>query len=216
MAYEIPRHKVFISYYHADDQEYKNQLIDTNNLYKSFGNAIFVDYSVHEDEIDDTDLTSEQIRQIIRDDYIKDATVLILLCGENTKTRKHIDWELHAAMFDTQKNPKLGILVVNLPIISQSCKASGDKEKELVSPSSIWTSVSTRKEYEEKYPYIPDRIIDNFAAAIADDSIIPIAVVNWSRVCNVDILKQLIDIAYNRGHSEKYYSNSRKMRERNS
>lgn len=83
----IPRHKVFISYYHNDDQAYKDYLINMkeyNPQTKQY-QSIFDDYSVHENEIDDTGLTSEQIRRIIRDEYIKDATVLILLCGQNTK-----------------------------------------------------------------------------------------------------------------------------------
>lgn len=61
----IPLHKVFISYYHADDQYYKNQLINMRE-YGYYGNSqsIFEDYSVHENEIDDTGLSSESIRHI--------------------------------------------------------------------------------------------------------------------------------------------------------
>lgn len=99
----IARHRVFISYYHHDDQRYKDYLIKMQefNIETMQMQSIFEDFSVHEKEIDDAGLSSEQIRCIIRDEYIKDATVLILLCGENTKKRKHIDWELHAAMYDT-------------------------------------------------------------------------------------------------------------------
>ena len=85
----IAKHKVFISYYHKDDQEFKNALLDANDEY-----GLFEDYSVHEDEIDDTGMTDEQIRCEIRDNYIKNATVLLLLCGENTRKRKYIDWEI--------------------------------------------------------------------------------------------------------------------------
>ncbi|MCK7486655.1 MAG: TIR domain-containing protein [Bacillus subtilis] len=51
----INRHKVFISYYHEDDQGYKDALLDWNADYR-----LFEDYSVHENEIDDTGLASEQ------------------------------------------------------------------------------------------------------------------------------------------------------------
>ena len=102
------RHKVFISYYHKDDQQYKDYLINMQELNTQTWQrqSIFEDYSVHENEIDDTGLTSEQIRCIIRDEYIKDATVLILLCGQNTKSRKHVDWEIHAAMYNSDVNLK--------------------------------------------------------------------------------------------------------------
>ena len=99
---DIPRHKVFISYYHADDQYYKNYLIGMKEYIPNFGyQSIFDDYSVHENEVDDAGLTDEQVRRIIRNDYIQDATVLVLLCGQNHKRRKHIYWEIHAAMYDS-------------------------------------------------------------------------------------------------------------------
>lgn len=214
MTDNTPRHKVFISYYHTDDQWYKDELLRQN---VTSGSGIFLDLSVHEDEIDDTYLTNERIRQIIRDDYIKDSTVLILLCGENTRYRKHIDWEIHAAMFNTQKNPQMGILVINLPTINQRCRASGDIEKELVSPSSMWNSFPTRAEYDNAFPYMPARIIDNFYAGVSDNEIVSISVVNWSRISgNPDVLKELVHITYERGNSSKHYDHSRKLRGRNS
>lgn len=220
MSYKIPRHKVFISYYHRDDQYYKNKLInmqeynDDSQKYQS----IFDDYSVHENEIDDTGKTSERIRQIIRDDYIQGATVLILLCGQNTRTRKHIDWELHAAMFHTDNNPKLGILVINLPTINQICRSGQSSEKELISPNSSWTSFKSRKEYEEAYLHMPIRIIDNFESGIVDDSIVPISVVDWDRVSNNSkVLKRLIDNAFSRSRKDSlHYNYSRVLRGRNS
>jgi len=186
------------------------------NTYK--WQSIFDDYSVHEDEIDDTGLTSEQVRKIIRDEYIKEATVMILLCGENTKTRKHIDWEIHAAMFNTDKNPKMGIIVVNLPSISQACRKSDDTEKDIISPNGNWITVKTRKEYEDLYPNIPIRIIDNFESGITDDTIVSITVVNWDRISNnIPALKTLVNNAFNRSRSkELHYNHSRPLRGRNS
>lgn len=104
----IDRHRVFISYYHHDDQVYKDILINMKEFDRSTmrTQSIFEDCSVHQDEIDDTDMTDEQIRREIRDNYIKDATVLILLCGQNTKRRKFIDWEIHAAMYDMKTSGK--------------------------------------------------------------------------------------------------------------
>lgn len=210
---EIPRHKVFISYYHKDDQFYKNYLINMReyDYSKSDFVSIFDNYSVNQDEIDDTGLSAERIRCIIRDQYIKDATVLILLCGKNTKTRKYIDWEIHAAMFDTQLNPKMGILVINLPTISQSIRAGENVEKKLIAPSGAhWTSYSTRKEYEEHYPYMPSRIIDNFEKGV------PITVVDWGTIQNdPQKLKQLIDIAFKRRKTNQY-DHSSPLRRNNS
>ena len=208
----IDRHRVFISYYHKDDQAYKNQLINMTEF--DFATmrrqSIFEDYSVHENEIDDTGLNSEQIRCIIRDEYIKDATVLILLCGQNTKTRKHIDWEIHAAMYDSDANRQMGIIVINLPTISQSIRASSNEEKPLLSSSNNWYKIDNRSDYEQHYPYMPSRIIDNF---IKD---VPITVVDWNRISsNPQILKELIDNAFKR-RFDFSYDHSDPLRKQNS
>ena len=164
----IARHRVFISYYHHDDQRYKDYLIKMQefNIETMQMQSIFEDFSVHENEIDDTGLSSEQIRCIIRDEYIKDATVLILLCGENTKKRKHIDWELHAAMYDSPANRQMGIIVINLPTINQGIRASSEEEKPLLSDFGQWYSIDNRAEFEAQYPYMPSRIIDNFVKEV--------------------------------------------------
>ena len=205
----IAKHKVFISYYHQDDQGYKNRLLTLNNYYN-----IFEDYSVHEDEIDDTGMTSEQIRREIRDNYIQDATVLVLLCGENTKHRKHIDWEIHAAMYDSDVNPKMGILVINLPAITseQTMIAFGTDEQNLMAPFSTWTPLDkSRTSLEEKHPYLPSRIITNL---MRDD--VQISLVNWDVVANnPDKLKQLIDNAFERRKSNNY-DHSEPLRKNNS
>jgi hypothetical protein len=214
---EIPKHKVFISYYHKDDQQYKDYLIEMAKKYD-----VFVDWSVAQDEVDDTNKTSERVREIIRDEYIKDATVMIVLCGKNTKYRKHVDWEIHADMFDSPKNPQMGILVVNLPTIagmSQVRAGGGDyEEKQIISPNSTWVSYSTRKEYEEDHPCLPIRLIDNFTAAITDRTIVPITVVNWDTIVSSPLgLKKLLDNAFNRGKNKNlHYDHSRKLKGRNS
>lgn len=208
----IARHRVFISYYHHDDQRYKDYLIKMQefNIETMQMQSIFEDFSVHENEIDDAGLSSEQIRCIIRDEYIKDATVLILLCGENTKKRKHIDWELHAAMYDSPANRQMGIIVINLPTIKQGIRASSEEEKPLLSDFGQWYSIDNRAEFEAQYPYMPSRIIDNFVKEV------PITVVEWSRIENhPTILKQLIDNAFNR-RFDFTYDHSSPLRRQNS
>ena len=208
----IARHRVFISYYHHDDQRYKDYLIKMQefNIETMQMQSIFEDFSVHEKEIDDAGLSSEQIRCIIRDEYIKDATVLILLCGENTKKRKHIDWELHAAMYDSPANRQMCIIVIKLPTIKQGIRASSEEEKPLLSDFGQWYSIDNRAEFEAQYPYMPSRIIDNFVKEV------PITVVEWSRIENhPTILKQLIDNAFN-SRFDFTYDHSSPLRRQNS
>ena len=120
----MAKHKVFISYHHANDQWYKNELLRLNQIYD-----VFIDMSVDTGDIDDN-LDDQQIREKIRDEYLKDSTVTILLVGTETKNRKHVDWEIFSSMFDGKVNKKSGILVINLP--STGCvhyTATHDNEK---------------------------------------------------------------------------------------
>lgn len=212
----IPRHKVFISYYHEDDQEYKNELINMCEFDKDLWQmvSIFEDYSVHEDEIDDNGMTDEQVRCEIRDNYIAGATVLILLCGKNTKHRKHIDWEIHAAMYDSQKNPKMGILVIDLPsIATQSTMiACNDDEREILGPYEKWIPASRElNDIHNAHPYLPERIATNLTREDVD-----ITIASWNRICNdPHSIKVLIDNAFKR-RNKNNYDHSAKLKGRNS
>ena len=201
------KHKVFISYHHANDQWYKNELLRLNKVFD-----FFIDASVDTGDIDD-DLSDERIREIIRDEYLKDSTVTILLVGTETKRRKHIDWELYSSMYDGKVNKKSGILIINLP--STSCTyytASHSGEKEHIYPETeSWISIDERAEYERRYPYIPDRIIDNLLKSEAK-----VSVVNWDKISNdIEKLRFLIDQTFD-DKANCIYDLSRPMRRRDS
>lgn len=210
----IPKHKVFISYYHRDDQVYKDHLINMTewDSNKCQFVSIFDDYSVHENEIDDTGMTDEQVRREIRDNYIKNSTVLILLCGDNTKLRKHIDWEIHASMYDSDTNPKMGILVINLPNSSQSMIACCQDEEYIMDPHISWRPLDKSiSNLQKKYPFLPQRIITNLAR---ED--VKISIVNWDVISSdSEKLKSLIDNAFNRRKTNNY-DHSEPLRRKNS
>ena len=107
MASQTPRHKVFISF-HEKDIEYKESFV------RMMGKRI-VDRSVDTGNIDDTDLKTETVRQKIRDEYIRDATVTIVLIGPRTWQRKHVDWEIGSSLRKTRRNPRCGLLGIVLP-----------------------------------------------------------------------------------------------------
>ena len=74
-----------------------------------------VDRSVDTGNIDDTGLKTATVRQKIRDDYIRDATVAIVLIGPRTWQRKHVDWEIGSSIRKTKRNPRCGLLGIVLP-----------------------------------------------------------------------------------------------------
>ena len=199
-------HKVFISHHHENDQWYKERLAELG-----WQHSIFIDASVDTGGIPDW-LSDESIRQKIRDEYLRDSTVTIVLVGTETKRRKHIDWEIYSSMYDGAVNKKSGILAINLPGTSKYFTASHDGEKGSVYPDvTSWMSVDSREEYERRYPYMPDRIIDNLLKSKAKISVAP-----WNRIeSDVGKLRFLVDAAFeNRGRCE--YDLSRRMRRHNS
>ena len=201
---EVTVHKVFISHHHANDQYYKNDLVEFGEK-----NRIFVDRSVDTGDIGD-DLSDESIRKKIRDEYLRDSTVTIVLVGTETKRRKHIDGEIHSSMYDGAVNKRSGVLVINLPTIGSECveAAHGELEKTLYPDITSWSSFN-RAEYERRYPYMPERIIDNLVTPDVKISVVP-----WSRL-NVATLKFLVDVAFRDRNSCKY-DLSRPMRRANS
>jgi hypothetical protein len=104
------RHKVFVSYHHANDENYK-RIFELR-----FGNrfGVIVPGSVQMGDID-TNLKTETIRQKIRDDYLRDTSVTVVLVGQETWQRKHVDWEISSSLRNTDLNPRSGLLGILLP-----------------------------------------------------------------------------------------------------
>lgn len=101
------KHKVFISYHHEGDQLYKNRFVD---LFQH----IMVDWSVRLGDIPHG-LKTETVRQKIRDEWLRESTVTVVLIGAKTWQRKHVDWEISSSLRATTYNHRSGLLGVLLP-----------------------------------------------------------------------------------------------------
>jgi len=111
-----PRHKVFVSYHHSvSDQQYRNRF---ENLFAN-KHEVMISKSVQIGDID-VNLPPETIRQKIRDEYLRDPTVTIVLIGAETWKRKHVDWEIGASIRQTLRNPRAGLLGIILPTYPRS------------------------------------------------------------------------------------------------
>jgi hypothetical protein len=104
------RHRVFISYHHQNDQSYRNifQL--------KFGNrfGVIVSGAVGPNDIDPT-LPHGTIRRKIRDEYLRDTSVTVVLVGVQTWQRRHVDWEISSSLRNTKLKPRSGLLGLLLP-----------------------------------------------------------------------------------------------------
>lgn len=105
-------HKVFISF-HAEDIYYKEKF---EKLFHQSAKVI-ISRAVDAGDIQDG-LRDDTIRQRIRDEYLRDSSVTIVLVGEKTWQRKHVDWEISSSIRDTEYNPRSGLLGILLPTYS--------------------------------------------------------------------------------------------------
>lgn len=99
--------KTFVSYFHADDQTYKENFLNLTD-------DLIVNKSVEDGDIS-TDISTEYIKQLIQNGFLSDTTVLVVLIGNNTKHRKHVDWEISGALNYKVGDNYAGLLGLKLP-----------------------------------------------------------------------------------------------------
>ena len=104
------RHNVFISYHHENDEEYKERF---EYLFSDIYD-ILETKAVNDGDID-PNLDTDTIRQKIRDENIRQATVTIVLIGSETWKRKYVDWEISSSIRKTKLNSRTGLLGIILP-----------------------------------------------------------------------------------------------------
>jgi hypothetical protein len=96
-------HKTFISYHHANDQDLKDTIIN------KFGGDQFIDKSVKDGDID-TDNSEETIMRTIREDFLADSTVTLVLVGKETAQRPFVNSELQASLWGDNPNGLLAVI----------------------------------------------------------------------------------------------------------
>lgn len=104
----VQKRKVFISYYHGDQEA-------VNKFVRDFGD-VFIPKTVGVKDGDfDFDSNDPQyIMRKIREQKLEDSTVTIVLVGSCTHSRRYVDWEVKASLQQGQSLPN-GLIAINLP-----------------------------------------------------------------------------------------------------
>lgn len=111
---DATRRKCFVSY-HVDDIDEVSEFLDT------FG-EIFIPRCVgvtEEDDFVDSDDT-DYIKRRIREQYLTDSTVTIILLGSCTWARRFVDWEISSSLRNDPSNKRSGLLAMPLPSMNNS------------------------------------------------------------------------------------------------
>jgi hypothetical protein len=103
----LPKRKVFVSYYHKDDQSYRKVF---DNLFDD----LITSKSVELGDIDPSN-SDDYTKMLIQKDYLSDTTLLVVLIGEKTKCRMHVDWEMSGALDFKVGERYAGLLGIFLP-----------------------------------------------------------------------------------------------------
>lgn len=183
---EVPKHKVFLSFHHADEMEVRE-------FEQRFHNTeTFVSRSVAHGDID-PNLKTETTRRLIRDKFISDATVTIVLIGNETWQRKHVDWEIGYSINQTTQNTRSGLIGILLPSY-RPCQSLFCQRATTVD-SHVYTSCN-----------IPPRLNDNIVHGYARIYVYP-----WSENQLKDIIHQaFIDRKQILPNNNRlYYANNR-------
>ncbi len=109
------RHKTFITYHHADQQEVEN-FIDDFDYYRD----VFITRGLGVGMPNDVVINSyetEYVMRRIREDFLGDSTVTVVLIGRCTWARQYVDWEIQASLRHGEVTTPNGLLGIVLPSV---------------------------------------------------------------------------------------------------
>ena len=124
------RHKCFVSYHAKNGVAVQRFLDDFED--------VFIAKTVGVTDTDDfinSDNRNYVMRRI-REEYLTDSTVTIVLVGECTKARKYVDWEIASSLRNDPDNGRSGLLGINLKSLGKRAYAPDRLSDNLASDDS--------------------------------------------------------------------------------
>src|SRR4051794_8917026 len=91
----IVRRKCFISYHHADEAEVNDFIKVYDGMHDAFI-ARGIGEAMPGDVIDSTD--TDYVMRRVRELYVGDSTVTLVMLGRCTWARRYVDWEIQASL----------------------------------------------------------------------------------------------------------------------
>ncbi len=156
----MAKHKCFISYHKADQDE-------VDAFIKEFGDDknIFIHRAVREMDqniIDSTD--NDYIMRRIREKYLTDSTVTVVLVGKCTWARKYVDWEVMSSLRNDTNNKRSGLLAINLKSMGSTSKLPGRVADNRVSKDGVESGYAHYYTYPTRKDTLANWIQDAFDA----------------------------------------------------
>jgi hypothetical protein len=101
------RRKCFLSYHSADVDEVAEFIESYSHVFVPKVIGISDDDAIDSDD-------SDYVFDRIREKYLQDSTVTIVLVGKCTWARRYVDWEVYSSLRNDSKNRRSGLLAITL------------------------------------------------------------------------------------------------------
>src|ERR1700737_2851598 len=118
---EPNRHKCFVSYHVGDEDEGATFLED----YATVFIPTVVGITEDDDFVDSED--TEYIMDRIRQEYLADSTVTIVMLGQCTWARRFVDWGVYSSLRRYEDYPPSGRSAITLPSMASGTKRLPDR-----------------------------------------------------------------------------------------
>ena len=102
------KHRCFVSYHKANSIAVKNFIEEFSDIFTAKTVGV-----TDEDDFINSE-SPEYVMRRIREKYLSNTTVTIVLIGECTKARKYIDWEIASSLRNDPVNGLSGLLGINM------------------------------------------------------------------------------------------------------
>jgi len=139
-----PRRKVFVSHSHLHEKENNTFLVQFGDVFVAKGLGV----GDNDEFINSTD--TDYVMRRIRELYLEDSTVTIVLIGACAHSRRYLDWEIKASLQKSGDGFANGLLGITLPstdgsaFLPERFKLNWDKEQQ--NSYALYHSYPTSKE----------------------------------------------------------------------
>lgn len=105
----MAKHRCFVSHHKANAAQVEKFIDDFSDVFT----AEAIGVSDADDFIDSDD--TNYVMQRIRDLYLSNSTVTIVLIGQCTWARRYVDWEVGSTLRNSPNDKRSGLIAINLP-----------------------------------------------------------------------------------------------------
>lgn len=127
------KRRCFISYHHADEQEVQT-FLETYSTAEVFTHRA-LGLEMANDIVDSND--TNYVMRRIREQYMQNTSITVVMVGQNTWKRRYVDWEIAASLRNGFANPANALLGIKLPSYAHGIQRYPDRLNDNLNAQSV-------------------------------------------------------------------------------